>query len=562
MGAGMGMVTVEDAAHRLGVSVATVRRRLAVGRLLGTKVGRDWHVDDTGLPAIGAIGRKSRATGFTDDELATAIRYLSNFDLSDLWVPDALRWEDYITNQPAMIAQAKDRAARGIPGPATEIRIPKSALASRAGILIDIVDRVVYQAAVSRMAPAIDAATSDRVFSSRLTDDKRFFFIRSINQWKEWRKAYLGELRARGGLLVSTDLSSYFELVDQSTLLKELEELTDETFAIETLRKQLRQWSVLMHRGIPQGPNASRLLGNAYLLPVDEYMLEKGYNYWRYMDDVAIIVADRAEATRTAGDFERACHRRGLLVSSSKTEVQTLVEAEAGSGDAVKAAADYLTRIGSSSVRMPLRKMFEKAVPRDGTIDIGNAKFALWRLAQLLDKGPLARLLARIEDLGPIASVSAAYLRRFLTAPRTAKGIGEFLNDPERNTSTHLEAWLFAAMLEHPSRPPDTWLARARVVAFDKNAAHYHRTLAMNALALSSRASDIAQLRRVIASEHDPEVVRGALVALARVSKIDGPTEAVLAARHPGLSETRAYLKGRKDLPSLVYRGRTVPIRR
>lgn len=559
----MGMVTVDDAAHRLGLSVATVRRYMASGRLLGAKVGRDWHVDEAGLPPIGSTGgRKARAIGFTDDELATSIQYLSNFDLSDLWVPDVLRWDDFLADMPALLTLVKDRVTLGIPGPATEIRIPKSTLASRAGILIDFVDRVIYQAAVGRMASVIEAVTSDRVFSSRLTDDKRFFVIRSINQWKKWRKTYLAQLKSRPGLLVSTDLSSYFELIDQPTLLKELDELTGETFAIDILRKQMRQWSVLLHRGIPQGPNASRLLGNAYLLPVDEYMLERGYDYWRYMDDVAIIVTDRAEATRAVADFERVCHRRGLLISSPKTKVQTLAEAEADSEDAAKEAADYLTRVGSHSIRLPLRKMFEKAVPRDGAIDISNARFSLWRLAQLLDRGPLARLLARIEDLGPIASVSAAYLQRFLTFPRTAMALGEFLNDPERNTSTHLEAWLFATMLEHPSRPPDTWLARARVVAFDKNAAPYHRVLAMNALALSGRANDVAQLRKIIASEHDPEAVRGALVALTRISKIDSPTEAALTARHPGLGQTRVYLKGRRDLPSLVYRGRTVPVRR
>ena len=52
----MGMVTVDDAAHRLGLSVATVRRYMASGRLLGAKVGRDWHVDEAGLPPIGSTG--------------------------------------------------------------------------------------------------------------------------------------------------------------------------------------------------------------------------------------------------------------------------------------------------------------------------------------------------------------------------------------------------------------------------------------------------------------------------------------------------------------------------
>jgi hypothetical protein len=88
------------------------------------------------------------------------------------------------------------------------------------------------------------------------------------------------------------------------------------------------------------------------------------------------------------------------------------------------------------------------------------------------------------------------------------------------------------------------------------------RVLAMNALALSGKAGDIAQIKRVVASEHDPEIVRGALAAVARVSRLDAATETVVAARHPVLSQTVTYLKGRRSLPSLIDRGRAVPVRR
>lgn len=558
----MAVVTVDEAALRLGVSVATVRRRLGAGSLAGTKVGRDWHVDVSALPAPGATSRKTRPATFTDDELAIAARYVSGFDLTDLWVPDVLRWADHLADQPVLIAAAKARVASGMPGTATEIRIPKSETASRAGVLIDLIDRIVYQAAVNRVAARVDAATSNRVFSSRLTSDPRFFFHRYGNQWKRWRDGYMAALKASSGLVVTTDLSSYFELIDQPTLLKELEDLTGDSFAIEVLRKQFRAWGQLMHRGVPQGPNASRLLGNAYLLPVDEFMIESGYDYYRYMDDVAIVVADRAGAARATADFERACHRRGLVVSASKTKVLDYATAEAGAQSALKDAAIYFMSTGSRRAIAPLRKLFDRAVPKTGPIDIGETKFALWRLARLFHRPPLFRLLARIEHLGPVASVSAAYLVGYLALPRTVKAIGEFLNDPDRNTSAYFESWLFATILEHPGTPPDQWLSRARVVAYDKNAANYHRVLAMSALALSGKVTDIAAVRRVVASEHDPDVVRGALVALGRVSKIDTPTEAAIVARHPALVPTLTYLKGRRDLPSLVYRGRSVPVRR
>ena len=368
-------------------------------------------------------------------------------------------------------------------------------------------------------------------------------------------------LKAGSGLVVTTDLSSYFELIDQPTLLKELEDLTGESFAIDVVRKQFRAWAGSCTAVYRRG-RIRLACGNAYLLPVDDFMIESGYDYYRYMDDVAIVVADRAEAARATADFERACHWRGLIVSASKTRVLDYATAEAEAQSALKDAATYFMNAGSRRAIAPLRKLFDRALPKSGPIDIGETKFALWRLARLFHRGPLIRLLARIEHLGPVASVSAAYLVRFLAQPRTVKAFGDFLNDPERNTSAYFESWLFATILEHPGTPPDTWLGRARVVAFDKNAADYHRVLAMDVLALSGKVTDMAAIRRVVAIEHDPDIVRGALVALGRVSKIDGPTEAVLLARHPALRPTLTYLKGRRELPSLVYRGRTVPVRR
>jgi excisionase family DNA binding protein len=514
-------VPVEEAAHHLGVSVATVRRRLSSGKLAGKKVGRDWQVEAAALPPASSMKVGGGTSEFTDAELLQAIQYVSGTDVTEMWIPDILRWADILSDPKAIVARVRERLSTGVPGQAFGVRIPKNALASRAGTLIDLVDCVIYQAAVTRVATGIGAATSPRVLSARLSEEPRYFLRRSAVQYVAWQNATLDQLKKRNGLLLSTDLSSYFDTIDQPTLLGEIGELTGEIYAVDLMRRLFRSWSVLQHRGIPQGPNASRLLGNAYLLPVDDHMIGLGYDYWRYMDDVSIIVSDHAEAARAVAAFEMACRSRGLLVSSAKTTVQTQAEARSDTGSSTaKKSAEYLMKSGSVHARKALMAIFNSSVPISGKIDVGDAKFSVWRLAQTLDRGPLGRLLGRISDLGPIASVSAAYLRHFISLPRVIKAVGDFLSDPERNTSEYLESWLFAAALEFPGKIPETWAARARTVAIDRNCATYHRVLALNALALQFKASDIAFMRRLATHEHDPEIVRGALVALARISKL------------------------------------------
>ncbi len=557
------VVTVEEAAHRLGVSVATVRRRLSAGSLAGKKVGRDWQVEEACLPPA-AIGRPSgtASSTFTDDEIRRAIKHVSGTDTTELWIPDVLRWADFFADGEALLTRTRRRLNSGVIGPALEVRVPKNSLATRAGTMIDLEDRILYQAAVGRVAPYVEAATSEHVFSSRLSSDPRFFLLRSSERYGAWQSEILRRLKESGGVLVTTDLSGYFDVIDQTTLLKELEEMSGETFAIDLLRRQFRTWSVLLHRGIPQGPNASRLLGNAYMLPVDDYMLERGYSYLRYMDDVAIVVGNNAEAAKAVAAIEEVCHKRGLLLSSAKTEIQTLSEVGSEKGSALKKNVDYLMQSGGARAREALMAMFRSSVPPTGKIDISDAKFAVWRLAQRLDRGPLRRLLDRLADLGPIASVTAAYFRHFLAMPRTIEVVGEFLNDPERNTSEYLESWIFAAALEFPGKLPDRWIARARVTASDRNSAPHHRVVSINVLALSGRASDISYIRRLASHEHDPDVVRGATVALARVSKLDRMTEIAIVARHPDLLGTISFVKSRRRLPSLVYRGREIQVRR
>ena len=81
----MAVVTVDEAALRLRAA-ATVRRRLGpdIARHQGWS-RLDVHV--SGLPAPGATTRKVRSAAFSDEELETANPYVSNFDLTYLWVP-------------------------------------------------------------------------------------------------------------------------------------------------------------------------------------------------------------------------------------------------------------------------------------------------------------------------------------------------------------------------------------------------------------------------------------------------------------------------------------------
>ena len=133
------------------------------------------------------------------------------------------------------------------------------------------------------------------------------------------------------------------------------------------------------------------------------------------------------------------------------------------------------------------------------------------------------------------------------------------LVDPERNTSDFLSTWLLAAFLDEPRAITSDILSYAHQVAFGRSNSSYHRAIALNVVALGGLHRDLARVGELIRKEFDPEVVRAAVVALARVGALDKPAIAA-AARIAGIDATLDYLKGRTELPSLVLHGARVPI--
>jgi len=43
------MMTTKEAAEKIGISPATVRQQILVGRLTATKMGRDWFIEEAEL---------------------------------------------------------------------------------------------------------------------------------------------------------------------------------------------------------------------------------------------------------------------------------------------------------------------------------------------------------------------------------------------------------------------------------------------------------------------------------------------------------------------------------
>jgi excisionase family DNA binding protein len=560
----MDEITVDEAAAELGVSVATVKRLCANGELDARKVGRSWFI-------VGrAVENRRRTTAPASPkpvvlDVDRALGYVEHHDLqNDVWVPDVLAFADELSDRQGVVDEASRRIDRRDFASPIEVKVPKSPFFPRNATDLTLADRVAYQAATQRLAPAIDSLTSPAVYSARLATSGKDFLKDGRDGWLAWMAQLKRDLKDRpDAYVISTDITCYFDYIKHEVLLPEIERLPGSKEVLQPLREMVRTWSTVPNTGIPQGPNASRILGNFYLVPVDDAVetLCPRVTYSRYMDDIRIIAESRHEALTALQVLDDACRRRGLNLSNQKTHLHTGSQALDELADNQIDQANYVF-VGASpeeAKRKILRKLLDLSLSAQGnvvTVNGRRAKFALWRLYRMRDAGGLRTALRNLESLAPFGRLVGIYLHPFSARPSTQRRIAQFLVNPERNTSEYLSSWLLAMFADYGRNVVPEIVDYARAIARDANSARYHRFVALYVLGTAGRDRDRAHLAEMARRDLDPGIVRSALVALHRSGQLTKADAATAVRRYPELRATTTYLNGRATVPSMLFRGK------
>jgi hypothetical protein len=165
-----------------------------------------------------------------------------------------------------------------------------------------------------------------------------------------------------GPWMVETDTTAFFDFIKHELLLPELVDIGVEHMIVRTLREMLRTWSTTPNTGLPQGPNGSRLLASFYMAPIDLVMDGvPGVRYLRYMDDIRLVGQSRASVISAPQLLDAECRRRGLALSSKKTELHHGRAAVDSMKDDTLHELQYASEIGlqsEESLRKALRRLF------------------------------------------------------------------------------------------------------------------------------------------------------------------------------------------------------------
>ncbi len=96
-----------------------------------------------------------------------------------------------------------------------------------------------------------------------------------------------------------TDVKSYYDSINQYTLLMKLHDYIDDRIIVSYVWQFLNrcvEWGGLyqdIKKGIPRGSSLSPLLGAFYLMELDRKMEKLDVKYFRYMDDILILATTR-----------------------------------------------------------------------------------------------------------------------------------------------------------------------------------------------------------------------------------------------------------------------------
>ena len=331
----------------------------------------------------------------------------------DRYLPDIISFEDVAHEWPTFKSSLIWRIQNNQYSPAyvDVIDLPKDELSVRPLTRFALEDRLVYESCLLAMAPTVDAVIPNEVYSYRWSKRKGRLYSpkgRWVLMQKRARKIHK---QGPGKLLLRTDISAFYEYIDWRILYDEICLLDPPAWALGLLDIFLSGFNNSSHAwGLPQGPDASGVLANFFLLPLDNLLHYSKLEHLRYSDDLIVFGSTWKELRGVLTRINHICRSRHLTLSSPKTKIVPACDVPTEFEDTSKDAVKYGIDVESSDSVENLRHYFDKAA---GEVNLRDIRFALNQLARIPDDWAVSWLLKTLPELPHLADDAIHYLRNF-----------------------------------------------------------------------------------------------------------------------------------------------------
>jgi Reverse transcriptase (RNA-dependent DNA polymerase) len=333
------------------------------------------------------------------------VEWLSQLDLSQAlanchtdfigdWHRDPWGWPELdwvVSKRPELVATRLNMT--GVRRAAL-VDVAKENFGIRPAIVMDPLDRLIYQALVDKLSLELVARAKRWVYGWRLPprDPTRGGYARQDHQWENYRQ-HLQRLASVYDCALKTDISSFFPSVDVDRVSEDIVTRAGESEITSRLTDLLEGWGRIAQRsGLPQRSLASAVLANMYLAPIDDVLGHYGAidrpfarsivpegAAARWMDDIWLFGDEPGRLRKAQVEISRVMRDLGLNMNLAKTDVLE--------GDRV---ADEILRIQHSAVdgalladdpsSGPLNDMIDSILERPEHTDRTRISFATTRM--------------------------------------------------------------------------------------------------------------------------------------------------------------------------------------
>ncbi|MDR0605840.1 MAG: RNA-directed DNA polymerase [Bacteroidales bacterium] len=223
---------------------------------------------------------------------------------------------------------------------------PKASKTHRTKSILSVDDALIYQAIANVVASTnykILSQNDSFVFGSVLhsevekgiellnSPDAEFHFFKYYlplyNKFIDSINLEIGNTNVRYKL--ETDITGFFDSIPHSKLLLILHQFGVEQVILDLLQNCLNIYSgtrdsVTPGVGIPQGPAASFFFANLFLYELDYQISQKGYTYYRYMDDIRIYDESEEKIIEALVYIDKYLKGKALSLNIKKTSIEEI----------------------------------------------------------------------------------------------------------------------------------------------------------------------------------------------------------------------------------------------
>ena len=478
------------------------------------------------------------------------------------FVPDLLSLKDYNHNLNDNLNKLKSSLSVDYqPHKHFFIDQPKANFSLRPGLVINVEDRIIYQAIIDYIAPIVDPHLSNSVYSYRLSDKYKdpYFFKNQVHQWKFYREARRKYYVEEGyTYLLETDIAAFFEHISHKILIEKLKEYIQDEEILHLLKNFISYWSShnIQGMGLPQNSIPSSFLGNFYLKYIDDIILREDIDckYSRFADDISIFTRNKGDLKKILKILVQELRKLNLNIQDKKTKMYEKTEIENLIDDKQDIIQAIEYGIDNSSINpmnfKELTNLFKSTINNPDKFNKTHFNFCITRFKKIKNDYAVDFILSNLEAIPQSSDLLIIYLRLFIdTSDKIKKSISYFLSNPEVNIYEWQEMW-FLILLLKAKNLNKSQISLIRKISKDRNKHWAVRTYAILTLGKHGDESDREYIKIQYVNEENIYVKKAILIACHKINKSERNFFYNIASKENNLEINRTidFLKSRSKL--------------